>query len=643
MASPDGQDSSPLVPPSPPLNSASSDAARPIADAAQTAHFIKLVGAPSPNLPDQFVVPSPSRVVKGPVVDVLDASSDEPFTLEPFEALIRAHAMAGKEFILARVTTVDPSDESRSYYSYYNAHFINKVLFRTQPEAGLLHRMRARNPLTNTVIVGDVHYFSITPESVLATLALATQSHAGEKEPSPTRPSLHDILRTATGRSPTTNAANNAMLIDPPTPKSDTSSSSTDTSPSGFGIHGNGVTGSDRLAAFFTHGNFSFDHVSAYVQGFLPLQADASNNAASLGRPPSPAKSLFIPHSSDHQSQRTRSRSPDSFRSTDVRSARVRFTLKPSFELEMAKESARKAKMANGEVELSKVDLGWRRTGPGPAGGIDAQTSQRDSVPPTLVVTKRYLYSHSFANSPGAVSSPTEWMRAGTRVSSDDTMSHTPTPGPISGLAKRIPRKGSTAGTGSLPPHVVTTLDKPPRLTKSKLSDNALAATAAGDGTGTLQTEQAAPLTFNLLFHSTDDDFLMHASIRSYFKANALEPNDAVLFTLTSSTHSAPDTGSRGADHPLLDGIQVYEFEEGDGDQSEEAAPEPDFGTGVRGFAKRSLWKLGKLSAGVKFLILIYFPLGFLLVKMFVPEAVFYIVVFFVVLAMVAIAIFCAL
>ncbi|KAJ3128007.1 hypothetical protein HK098_005343 [Nowakowskiella sp. JEL0407] len=103
-----------------------------------------------------------------PIIDILDSQNEEPFTLESFDDLIQLHAESGKDFIIARVKTDDPNDSSRSYYSYYAAHNINKVLFRTQPEEGLLHRMRAKNPLNNMTIIGDVHYYvspSITPQS----------------------------------------------------------------------------------------------------------------------------------------------------------------------------------------------------------------------------------------------------------------------------------------------------------------------------------------------------------------------------------------------------------------------------------------------------------------------------------------------
>lgn len=79
------------------------------------------------------------------LVDELDALDEDPFTLDSFENLMRLHASKGKDFIIARVTTQDPSEDTKVYHSYYSAHQINKVLFRTQPDEGLLHRMKARN------------------------------------------------------------------------------------------------------------------------------------------------------------------------------------------------------------------------------------------------------------------------------------------------------------------------------------------------------------------------------------------------------------------------------------------------------------------------------------------------------------------
>ncbi|CAG8739046.1 15533_t:CDS:2, partial [Acaulospora morrowiae] len=95
-----------------------------------------------------------------------------------FETLIQQHAEKGKDFILARVTTADSLDESKTYQSYYSAHHINKVLFRTQPEQGLLHRMKAKNPLNNMNIIGDVHYYVVKAESVILTQQSFAKSSA---------------------------------------------------------------------------------------------------------------------------------------------------------------------------------------------------------------------------------------------------------------------------------------------------------------------------------------------------------------------------------------------------------------------------------------------------------------------------------
>lgn len=101
-----------------------------------------------------------------PLLDHFDADNEESFTLESFDQLIQTAASSNKYFILAKVITADPNDESRHYQSYYDAQQINKVLFRTQPEQSLLHRMRAKNPLNNMPIIGDVVYYIISPASV---------------------------------------------------------------------------------------------------------------------------------------------------------------------------------------------------------------------------------------------------------------------------------------------------------------------------------------------------------------------------------------------------------------------------------------------------------------------------------------------
>ncbi|KAJ3319045.1 hypothetical protein HDV06_006729 [Boothiomyces sp. JEL0866] len=139
-----------------------------VKEAEQPDIYVKVFGKPPQCSddrvgPNKEVEPSPEPSL---LVDVLDAENEDPFTLESLKSLIELHSEKELDFILARVTTVDPDDSDRFYYSYYAAHHINKVLFRTQPEEGLLHRMKAKNPLNNMTIVGDVHYYVIKPVQV---------------------------------------------------------------------------------------------------------------------------------------------------------------------------------------------------------------------------------------------------------------------------------------------------------------------------------------------------------------------------------------------------------------------------------------------------------------------------------------------
>lgn len=96
---------------------------------------------------------------------IIDCEAEESFTLESFGNLLKAARASNKDFIIARVTTLDPSGpRPQLFHSHYSAHQINKILFRTQPEEALLHRMKSRNPLNNMLIVGDVHYFVVRPK-----------------------------------------------------------------------------------------------------------------------------------------------------------------------------------------------------------------------------------------------------------------------------------------------------------------------------------------------------------------------------------------------------------------------------------------------------------------------------------------------
>lgn len=99
-------------------------------------------------------------------LDEIDASAHETFTLEEMRSLIMTYKKTNKDFIIARVTTPDPDNQSVFYNFYYSATEINRILFRYEPSRRLLHRMKVKNPLNNMFIIGQVFYYKITPAEV---------------------------------------------------------------------------------------------------------------------------------------------------------------------------------------------------------------------------------------------------------------------------------------------------------------------------------------------------------------------------------------------------------------------------------------------------------------------------------------------
>jgi hypothetical protein len=100
--------------------------------------------------------PSVIRLLDSSGVTLLDSlctEYEDSFTLETFRESILAYSQQGKQFIIARVQTYDPKQPNKTFYSYYNAYNLNKILFQTQVylEKRLIHRLHVLNPLTNTV------------------------------------------------------------------------------------------------------------------------------------------------------------------------------------------------------------------------------------------------------------------------------------------------------------------------------------------------------------------------------------------------------------------------------------------------------------------------------------------------------------
>lgn len=95
----------------------------------------------------------------------LNITNEEMFTLDPFVNLISNYVVKNKDYIISKVIT---HDNDKYYCDYYDAYLLNKMIFRTQPELGLLHRMKARNPLNNLEMNADVLYYRIDIDKMRA-------------------------------------------------------------------------------------------------------------------------------------------------------------------------------------------------------------------------------------------------------------------------------------------------------------------------------------------------------------------------------------------------------------------------------------------------------------------------------------------
>lgn len=116
---------------------------------------IKILGAPNNSTPGEEIE-----------MEEVDGNTTETFTLEEFRNIIIDCRLKNIDFLIGRVTTPDPYDNSTLYNFYYAASEINKSLFKFESDRRLLHRMKVRNPLNNMFILGQVYYYKITLEDV---------------------------------------------------------------------------------------------------------------------------------------------------------------------------------------------------------------------------------------------------------------------------------------------------------------------------------------------------------------------------------------------------------------------------------------------------------------------------------------------
>ncbi|OIR56870.1 MAG: uncharacterized protein A8A55_2378 [Amphiamblys sp. WSBS2006] len=113
---------------------------------------------------------------------VVGGETEESVSVVPFSVLVEEYTQKKKTLILACVTTC--ADRAPNIHSFYYAHNINKVIFRTEKKGRVLHRIRARNPLNNMPIVGDVVYYTVdtVPHAVDSAMVYTTTKYATDRD-----------------------------------------------------------------------------------------------------------------------------------------------------------------------------------------------------------------------------------------------------------------------------------------------------------------------------------------------------------------------------------------------------------------------------------------------------------------------------
>ncbi|KAL5033168.1 hypothetical protein BDV3_000182 [Batrachochytrium dendrobatidis] len=509
--------------------------------------FVKLLGIPPPNS-DGSITGPPVELNGGDernhTMDVLDADNEDPFTLESLESLIHSHAKKGLDFIIARVTTVDPNNEERFYYSYYAAHHINKVLFRTQPEEGLLHRMRAKNPLNNMTIVGDVHYYAIPASAAIAR--------------------MNDLDKLEAPQSPLGKVGTSIIKAIFPVDITKTASSTVRNHFSSRPDEASFV-GDDSLLRFLESSGVNARqkklHLIARPEAF---ESDASVISRSN-------------YSIEKQENRTPKTTADKIKSKSH--TRRESSRRNSFD-DAYRDPLPAAITATTSNNTSNITTDLYQDSKSIAGPSSAHSGS-----PNTVDLNRHHNIRSFAFSNDHIGSMTvqDWVHQQSLLK-----------------AKLIQNNSQditlAATTGS---HSARMADKrtiyPSRLTQSAKSS------PIGATMHSPVVEPFHPITppleffYEATYYASDDDFLMKASVRSYFKENALEAGDAVLFTISTNTDSSEQATDQ---HPALLNF-MYSVSESDNENR----------------AMRNL-DMNKLF---KWMIVIYAIMAVVIVKFFVP------------------------
>ncbi|KAI8923207.1 hypothetical protein BC831DRAFT_472345 [Entophlyctis helioformis] len=499
-------------------------------------------------------------------MDILDAENEDPFTLESLESLVHSHAQKGLDFILARVTTVDPDDEQRFYYSYYAAHHINKVLFRTQPEEGLLHRMRAKNPLNNMTIVGDVHYYVVSC------------AYAQER--------IRDLSKMQKPKSPLAKLGSilSKAVFSPTERKSPVLASQSNNSQivgnSGSLIASGSNTASATVASpGHVRNHFRSKSGGTPVASEAPFQRFVNQVSGTSGK----KKSLVLIARPEAYEE-----GPLPLSGTNVSYG---------------------ATMASASLASSTTTAGPRNLG-GPTGsGVNPAINHVRTSTLTRQDSRRNSYDDAYKD-PMPVNAAAGSSAGGNANSGPSTV-------PLATQAELDLQRHrkvrsfaySNDHTASM---TITDWLRVQSINKSKSSQSSPVHASPsvhehqrnGGVSSAADPEPLPEFIYEATYYASDDDFLMKASVRAYFKENALESADAVLFTITTSS----EPSNRPSDqHPALMNF-LYSVSENESDS--------------QAYNRINTAHLLKWMVGV------YALLAFVIIKFFVPTEFIFVVSF---------------
>ncbi|KAJ3157365.1 hypothetical protein HDU89_002779 [Geranomyces variabilis] len=608
--------------------------------------FIKLLGQPKPSssgadfldtdpLTGAPIKPTPASVVSASnadpsavLVDVLDATNEDPFTLEPFAALIDLCAERDKDFVLARVTTVDPNDEERLYYSYYAAHHINKVLFRTQPEEGLLHRMKAKNPLNNMTIVGDVHYFVVS-----AAAPSESPQNTGRGSFDSVR-SLGSIRSFSSIRSAT--SIRSMMSVFSTASVGSTGSGRREfdrfrrkqprAKSSSVNLHDteNSKAGLSRLLRIGQHGCrkrtlhliMRPDAVENVVEDVVPLTEEEGGKGIGID-----GKGVYTRPHGKYGRIRPASAQPGSERVKDISASVAKGP--PVGSPNGTAPGEKPSRSRRNSMDDAYVEDADKMT---PNGSVDRDavgTTANFRAGSTTPRIHRRVRSISFSNEHNGAANLPEWIKTHSGSGKlegelGDATSRGPGQRGSHHHHNHHPSTTSNGVTNGGAGGSSSSSSFGHRRTRTPLLEQALLSPQTPHSASPLAPD---PIYYVARFYATDDDFLMKAAVRAYFKEHALETSDAVLFTIPSSRDDSSEAALDGAEaHPALTGF-VYAVSE-------------DYGPGWLGAG-------GRGGRSLKWLLLAYVALGFVLIKFVVPDAYAYIIAFVLIFLMCLVMILC--